>query len=150
MYAQMKKFNSHRKFAHLKNIMKHISKSSVSLLSIFGSNMNQDEDQFDLDLKDFLREKYLEIDLEEVNSKIDDVEIKNIVKKTNGNKIPKFSLKLYVFVYDALIDFPESNFMYNTIATNNFFRNVQRLIKVKIHLHHSHITGKILGYTHDF
>ena len=36
----------------------------ISLLSIFGPNMNQDEDQFDLDLKDFLQEKYPEIDLE--------------------------------------------------------------------------------------
>ena len=43
--------------------------------------------------KEFLQEKYPEIDLEELKSKIDDVEIKNIVKKkqqTNGNKIPKF------------------------------------------------------------
>ena len=125
-------------------------KISVSLLSIFGSNMNQDEGQFDLNLKSFLEEKYLETDLEELKSKTDDVEIKNIVKKRNGNKIPKFSLKLYAFVHDAIIDFPESNFMYNTITTANAFRNLQRLIKVKIHLHHSHITGKILGYMHDF
>ena len=47
----------------------------------------------------------------------------------------------YVFVYDAMIDFPESNFMCDTITTANFFRNVHRLIKV---------TGDILGYTHDF
>ena len=40
--------------------------------------------------------------------------------------------------------------MYNTITTNNFFRNVHRLIKVKVHVHHSHITGTILGYAHDF
>ena len=31
-----------------------------------------------------------------------------------------------------------------------FFRNIHRLIKIKLHLHHSHITGKVLGYTHDF
>ena len=49
-----------------------------------------------------------------------------------------------------LIDFLQSNFMYGTITTNNLFRNKHRLIKVKVHLHHSHITGKILGYTHDF
>ena len=49
-----------------------------------------------------------------------------------------------------MIDFPESNFMYDTITTANFCRNVHCLIKVKIHLHHSHITGEILGYTHDF
>ena len=40
-----------------------------------------------------------------------------------------------------MIDFPELNFMYDTIITANFFRNMHRLIKVKIHLHHSHITG---------
>ena len=27
---------------------------------------------------------------------------------------------------------------------------MNRLIKGKFHLHHSHITGKILGYSHDF
>ena len=47
-----------------------------------------------------------------------------------------------------MFDFPESSFMYDTITTVNFFRNV--LIKVKNHLHHLHITGEILGYTHDF
>ena len=49
-----------------------------------------------------------------------------------------------------MIDFPSSSFMHDTITTNNVFRNVHRLIKVKVHLHHSHITGKILGYAHDF
>ena len=53
----------------------------ISLLPIFGSNMKQGEDQFDLDLKDLLQEKYPEIGLEELKSKIDGVEIKNIVKK---------------------------------------------------------------------
>ena len=49
-----------------------------------------------------------------------------------------------------MIDFPLSNFMYATISTNNLFRNVDGLMKVKLHLHHSHITGKILGYAHNF
>ena len=49
-----------------------------------------------------------------------------------------------------MIDFPQSNFMYDTITTNNFFRNVHRLIKVKVHFLYSHITGKILGHTPDF
>ena len=43
--------------------------------------MNQDEDLFDLDLKDFLQEKYPKNDFEELKSKFDDIEIKNIVKK---------------------------------------------------------------------
>ena len=62
----------------------------------------------------------------------------------------KFNLKLYACVYHAIIGFPESNFMYDAITTAIFFRNVHCLIKVKIRLNHSHITGKFLGYTHDF
>ena len=126
-------------------------KVCVSLLTLLGgSHVTKDEDQFDIDLKDFLQEKYPETDLEELRSKIDSKEIKNIIKSTNGKKIPRFNLKLYAFVYDAMIDLPQSNFTYDTISTNNFFRNVHHLIKIKVHLHHSHITGKILGYGHDF
>ena len=70
-----------------------------------------------------------------------EVEIKNLVK----TKIPKFNLQLYTFVYDKLIDFPESDFVFDTITTDNFFRNVHRMLKVKVRLHHSHVTGKIFG-----
>ena len=49
-----------------------------------------------------------------------------------------------------MTDFPSSNVMYDTITTNNFFRSLHHLIKVKVHLHHSHITGKILDYARNF
>ena len=82
-------------------------KICISLLAFLGgTHVTKDEDQFDIDLKDFLQEKYLETDLEDLRLKIDSVEIKNIIKSTNGNKIPRFNLKLYAFVYDAMIDFP--------------------------------------------
>ena len=42
--------------------------------------MNQDEDQFDQSLKDFLQEKYPDTDLEELRSKIDDIEIENMLR----------------------------------------------------------------------
>ena len=77
------------------------------------------------------------------------MEIKNITKNTSY-KIPRFNLKLYAFVYDKLLEFPESNIAYDTITTNNFFKNVHRILKVKMHLHHPHVTGEILGYVHDF
>ena len=124
-------------------VIKNLSKSVCLLALLGGSHETKDEDQFVIDLKDFLQEKYPKTDLEELRSKIDSVEIKSIIKSTTSNKIPRFSLKLYAFVYDAMIDFPQSNFMYDTITSNNFLRNVHRLIKVKVHLHHSHITGKI-------
>ena len=49
-----------------------------------------------------------------------------------------------------MINFPRSDIDYETITTNTFFINVHQLTKVKFHLHHSHITGKIQGYAHDF
>ena len=126
-------------------------KICISLLALLGgSHLTKDEDQFDIEIKDFLQEKYRETALEELRSKIDSVEIKYIIKSTKGKKIPKFNLKVYTFVFDAMIYFMQSNFVYDTITTNNFFKNVHRLIKVKVHLHHSHITGKTLGYAHDF
>ena len=126
-------------------------KICISLLALLGSHINGiDEDQFDDGLKDFLLEKYPETELEELKSKTDSVEIKNIIKATGGNETPKFNLKLYGFVYDSMIDFPPSNFIYDSITTNIFFRNVRRLIKVKMHLHHSHTTRKILAYAQDF
>ena len=74
-------------------------KICIDLWSIFGSNMNQDEDQFDLDLKEFLQQKYPEADLEELKSKIDDVEIKNKVKKqmvTRSGNLISNQLRLYM------------------------------------------------------
>ena len=77
------------------------------------------------------------------------MEIKNIVKNTSY-KIPRFNLKLYAFAYKKLVEFPKSDITYNTVVINDFFRNVCHIIKVKMHLHHSYVTGEILGYIHDF
>ena len=49
-----------------------------------------------------------------------------------------------------LVYFPNSDIQYETFTTSAFFINVHCLIKMKIHLHHSHITGKILGFAYDF
>ena len=107
-------------------------------------------DNFDTDLKDFRREKYPETEIEKLKEKLENVEIKNIIKSINGNKIPRFNLKLYTFFCDSITRSPTSNFMYDIITTNNFFRNVHRLINVNVHLHHSQTAGKILVYSHDF
>lgn len=80
---------------------------------------------------------------------ISQTEIKNALSSTFG-KVTKLNLKIYAYVYDESISFPRSDMAYETITTNKFFTNVHNLIKVKFNLHHSHITGKIFGYTHDF
>ena len=49
-----------------------------------------------------------------------------------------------------MVSFPRSDIDYEAITTNNFFTNVDWLIRGKFHLHYNHITGKIFGYAHDF
>ena len=68
-------------------------------------------------------------------------------------KIPKFTLQIYAFVYQRLMDFPTSNsrfVKFETLITLDLFENVHRAINIKTHLHHSHVTGKIHGYAHSF
>ena len=77
---------------------------------------------------------------------IDNIEIKS----PSGSKIPSFYLRLMVYIYQNLVDFPPSNFTYETLTTKHFFKHLYQLIKSKIHLHHLHVTGEIFGYTHDF
>ena len=48
------------------------------------------------------------------------------------------------------MDFPQGKFDYETLTTCNLFEYVHKTISVKVHLHHSHITGKIIGYAHNF
>ena len=76
---------------------------------------------------------------------------------TRGN-VFKFNLKIYAYVYEQLLIFPPSEIDYEIdyeidneieITTNNFFLHVHRLIRGKVHLHHSHITGNIIGYAYN-
>ena len=50
-----------------------------------------------------------------------------------------------VFVYQRLMDFPQGKFDYETLITIFFFffESIYKIINIKIHLHHSHVTGKI-------
>ena len=53
--------------------------------------------------------------------------------------------------YQCLIDFPTCKFdELKTITTKNMFEKFYKVIKSKVHLHHSHTTGEILGNCHDF
>ena len=46
--------------------------------------------------------------------------------------------------------FPQNKFEFETVAANDLFENVHKIINVKVHLHHSHVTGEVIGYVHDF
>ena len=112
-------------------------------------NNIDNEDLVDSDLTEFMEDNYPDDTLDELKNRIMQTEIKNALKDCHGN-VPKFNLKMYAFVYDMLVDFLPTDILYDTITTNKFFINVHQMIKAKIHLHHSHVIGEILGCTHDF
>ena len=83
---------------------------------------------------------------EQIKDDIESVEVKGYT----NSKIPKFTLQLYAFVYEKVMKFPFSQFECNTVTTANLFLGVYRIVNGKIHLHHSHVTGEVKGYVHDF
>ena len=98
-------------------------------------------------LMKFINNYFSEFDcFEQVKEEIESINIKGY----SNSKIPKFNLQLYAYVYDKVMTFPFSKFEYETVTTANFFISVHRIINAKIHLHHSHVTGEIKGYAHDF
>ena len=72
------------------------------------------------------------------------------IKSKQGSKISKFVLQIYAFVYQRIMDFQPRCFDYETLKTNDLFDSVHKIINVKAQLHHSHITGNIIGYTQNF
>ena len=83
-------------------------------------------------MKGFLDKKFPEIDnIDKLKSNIEAVEIKNFIKSKRGNKIPRFNLKLYVFISDSLIDFPKPQFNYEAITTDDFSKMFIDLLRSK-------------------
>ena len=100
-----------------------------------------------VNLKRFIEKHFSEFDsFKHIKQDIETVQIKGY----SNSKIPKFNLQLYAFVYDKVMKFPFTKFEYETVTTTNLFTSVHRIINAKIHLHHSHVTGEVKGYAHDF
>ena len=104
-------------------------------------------DCFDEDLLNFCRDNCADCsDFDELKEMIGSVKAKN----NPGFKVSKFTLQISVFVYQKLMDFPSGRFDFDALTTQNLFESVHRVVNVKIYLHRSHVTGKILGYARDF
>ena len=119
----------------------------IGLLALL-NNFNKN-DFINLAAAKFVENTFAGDEINEIKNTINQTEIKNALSTIHGN-VPKFNLKIYAHVYHEIVCFPRSDIDYETITTNKFFTNVHRLIRGKFHLHHSHITGKIFGYAHDF
>ena len=119
----------------------------VRLLALL--NSNQRTNFINDEIEEFVDEELPDETIQEIKNIINKTEIKNTLSESCGD-VYKFNLKVYAFVYDKIIFLPLSDIEYDTVKTDKFFIHVHRLIKGKVHLHHSHMTGKILGYSHDF
>ena len=73
-----------------------------------------------------------------------------VIKSKCTTKVSKFTLKLYGIVYQRIMKFPQNKFEFKAVATNDLFENVHKIINVKVHLHHWHVTFEVIRYAYDF
>ena len=114
------------------------------------NNFNLRLKDISTEVKEFLENKFDDEahDIAFIKNEIMLTDVKNAIKEC-GNSIPKIRLKIYAFLYNELIQFP-LGIDYDSITSKNFFQHVHNQITHKVHLHHSHITGQIIGYSHCF
>ena len=73
----------------------------------------------DSNLREFCKTYWSEYSIDDLIDQIKQVEIKN-----RNTKIPKFTLQFHRFVYTRLMDFPVSDFNFETIITKNFLEDI--------------------------
>ena len=91
---------------------------STALLNNFNKN-----DFINFATEQFVEDKFVGNEINEIKNTINQTEIKNSLSTTYGN-VPKFNLKIYAYVYDEIVCFPRSDTDYETITTNKYFTNV--------------------------
>ena len=96
--------------AHYYKTYQKFVRICIALQAIFVSHINFDDldEELDPELKEFIQPNCDDSTLEKIQKDIENIEIQSIVKNTLY-KIPRFNLKLYGFVYDKLLEFPESD-----------------------------------------
>ena len=137
------------------NLETYYDKMKLYLYLIRVSEVELKSSSFFSDISDDILEGFL---MEYCDAYQYDVEglVENEIKKfevkhNKTMKIPKFTLQLYSFLYDCIMNFPSVKFdEIKTVTTRDFLKEVYRVVNFKVHIHHSHITGKIHGYSHDF
>ena len=84
------------------------------MLSIF-NNYNKN-DEINTEVSDFIQENFADDSINELKNRVMQTEIKNALLSSAG-RVPKFNLRVYAFVYDMLVYFPNSDIQYETFTT---------------------------------
>ena len=58
--------------------------------------------------------------------------------------------KIIAFIYSTLVKFCKTNKIKGIPMSKNSTENLKGIIKNRTDVHHSHITGKIIGYAHSY
>ena len=61
-----------------------------------------------------------------------------------------FSDKIISFIDSTLMKFVRTNKVKGVPLSKTFIENLKGIIKNKVHVHHSHVTGEVIGYTHSY
>ena len=79
-------------------------------------------------------------------------DIHHIVLPKKPFCVNKFDLsdKIISFIYSTLIKFVRTNKVKGVPLSKTFIKNLKEIIKNKIHVHHSHVTGEVIGYAHSY
>ena len=59
-------------------------------------------------------------------------------------------MQIISFVYNQIVDFPQNKFEIKAVITKTFLDDVKNIFFTSHVIHHSHVTGKIIVYAHDF
>ena len=124
-------------------------KKMLRIVDLLKTNYLKESDVEDISddcMGEFVHEIYID-SFEEIFLEIENMEIRNM--KWENRKDLKLN-KIISFVYLSLMDFPNNKFEIKTVPAKEFFRSVRGLTYGAYVIHHSHVSGQIIGYAHDF
>ena len=88
-------------------------------------------------------------DVSEVCEAIDGFKVVEKYSDYSRKKIERFN-KIVGFTYTDMMNFKKTSNLKGAIFSANFLSNVNCLVHAKNVIHHSQITGDIIGYAHSF
>ena len=82
--------------------------------------------------------------LGEVKEAIDDVKVLKKFDKCN------YIDKIICFIYSGVMNFCQTYKAKSISISETFIENIKGILYNEIHIHHSHITGDIIGYSYSY
>ena len=75
---------------------------------------------------------------------IDEVQVKKIFGKCD------YLEKIICFIYSKVMDLKKKDKVKGTLTSEKVMENIKGILNNPAHIHHSHISGKMLGYLHSY